>query len=99
MVKIRLYRTGAKKRPSYRIVAVDARTKRQGRVLEFLGTYDPVNDGAVQLRRAAIDAWVEKGAVLSDTVASLLRRHRSTPEPPAASKPDAVAAPAPAPAE
>ncbi len=65
MVKIRLYRTGAKKRPSYRLVAVDSRTKRQGRVLEYLGTYDPLNDGAVQLRRAAIDAWVAKGAVLS----------------------------------
>ncbi len=76
MVKIRLYRTGAKKRPSYRIVAVDSRAKRQGRVLEYLGTYEPLKDGAVQLRRAAIDAWVAKGAVLSDTVASLLRRHR-----------------------
>ena len=93
MVRIRLYRTGAKKRPSYRIVAVDGRTKRQGRVLEFLGTYDPLNDGAVQLRRAAIDAWVEKGAVLSDTVASLVRRQRAAPdEPAAAASPEPAAA-------
>ena len=92
MVKIRLYRTGAKKRPSYRVVAVDSRTKRQGRVLEYLGTYDPLNDGAVQLRRAAIDAWVAKGAVLSDTVASLLRRGSDEAGEPAVE-------PAPAPAE
>ncbi len=92
MVKIRLYRTGAKKRPSYRLVAVDSRTKRQGRVREYLGTYDPLNDGAVQLRRAAIDAWVAKGAVLSDTVASLLRRGSDEAGEPAVE-------PAPGPAE
>ena len=41
MVKIRLLRAGAKKRPFYRIVAMDERRKRDGRALEFLGTYDP----------------------------------------------------------
>ena len=92
MVKIRLYRTGAKKRPSYRVVAMDSRTKRQGRVLEYLGTYDPLNDGAAQLRRGAIAAWVAKGAVLSDTVASLLRRGVDEGG-------EAAAEPAPAPAE
>ena len=76
MVKIRLFRTGTRKRPHYRIVAIDHRAKRQGRTLEQLGTYDPRGGGAVTLREGAIDRWVERGAQMSDTVASLLRRHR-----------------------
>ncbi|MCP4004621.1 MAG: 30S ribosomal protein S16 [bacterium] len=76
MVKVRLYRTGAKKRPSYRIVAIDSRKKRQGRVLELLGTYDPIKDSAVVLRQEALDRWIGKGAQLSDTVASLIRRKK-----------------------
>ena len=75
MVRIRLFRAGAKKRPKYRIVAVDSRTKRGGRVLEFLGTYDPLHAGtAISVRRTAFDAWVAKGAQVSDTVASLIRK-------------------------
>ena len=81
MVKIRLYRGGAKKRPAYRIVAIDSRAKRQGRVLEFLGTYDPLKDGAVTVRREALQQWVERGAQLSDTVASLVKRADRTPAP------------------
>jgi small subunit ribosomal protein S16 len=73
MVKIRLFRTGATKRPMYRIVAVDGRSKREGRVLELLGTYDP-RKGDVQVKRTAIDTWVGRGAHLSDTVRSLLRK-------------------------
>ncbi len=45
MVKVRLYRTGARGKPSYRIVVMDQRKKRQGRVLELLGTYDPRGSG------------------------------------------------------
>jgi len=75
MVRIRLFRAGAKKRPKYRIVAVDSRVKRGGRVLEILGTYDPLKPGTVlSLRRAAFDQWVGKGAQVSDSVASLIRR-------------------------
>ncbi|MCG8591813.1 MAG: 30S ribosomal protein S16 [Proteobacteria bacterium] len=74
MVKIRLLRAGAKKRPFYKVVAMDERKKRDGRALEFLGTYDP-NKPAVTLRREAIDAWVAKGAQLSTTVRSLLRNN------------------------
>ena len=44
MVKIRLFRTGTRKRPMYRIVAMDHRKQRQGRTLEQLGTYDPRGD-------------------------------------------------------
>ena len=77
MVKIRLSRAGAKKRPFYRIVAIDERRQRDGRPLEFLGTYDPkLNPERVVVRSEAIDAWLKKGAQLSPTVKSLLRRSR-----------------------
>ena len=77
MVKIRLTRAGAKKRPYYRIVAIDDRRQRDGRPLEFLGTYDPKTDPErVVIRSEAVDAWVKKGAQLSPTVKSLMRRAR-----------------------
>ncbi len=75
MVKIRLTRAGAKKRPFYRIIAIDERRQRDGRALEFLGTYDPkANPEKVLLQTDAIEAWVKKGAQLSPTVKSLMRR-------------------------
>lgn len=77
MVTVRLYRTGAKNTPSYRIVVMDSRKKRQGRVLEQLGTYDPRGGGAVELREASLAKWVERGAILSDTVASLVKRQKA----------------------
>lgn len=78
MVKIRLTRLGAKKRPYYRLVAVDSRTRRDGRPLEFLGTYDPVSrDKALDLDVPRVDAWLAKGAQLSDTAAALVRRARA----------------------
>jgi len=76
MVTVRLYRTGAKNNPSYRVVVMDSRKKRQGRVLEQLGTYDPQGDGAIQIREAALAKWIENGATLSDSVASLVRRQK-----------------------
>lgn len=76
MVKIRLFRTGTKKRPSYRIVAIDQRRKRQARVLEILGTYDPRREGALDLRPEAVERWVSRGAQMSSTVGSLVRRAR-----------------------
>ncbi len=75
MVKIRLTRRGAKKRPFYRIVAIDERKPRDGRPLEYLGTYDPLpNPERVDLKVEKIEAWVAKGAQLSPTVRSLLKR-------------------------
>ena len=77
MVKIRLTRVGAKRKPFYRVQAIDEREKRDGRALELLGTYDPnANPAVVDLDTAKIDAWVAKGAQLSDTVASLLKQAR-----------------------
>ena len=80
MVKIRLYRTGSRKRPQYRIIAIDSRAKRQGRCLESLGTYDPSGPGGVALNEVAIERWISRGAQLSDTVRSLLRRQRRAGE-------------------
>jgi small subunit ribosomal protein S16 len=76
MVKVRLYRTGARSKPSYRIVVMDQRKKRQGRVLELLGTYDPRGSGGIQYSEAALAKWVERGAQLSDTVRTLVVRHK-----------------------
>jgi small subunit ribosomal protein S16 len=77
MVKIRLTRAGARSQPFYRIVAVDERRKRDGRALELLGTYDPkANPERLVVKSEAIDSWVKKGAQVSPTVKSLLRRSR-----------------------
>lgn len=78
MVKIRLTRAGAKKRPFYRVIAIDERDKRDGRALEFLGTYDPkTKPPVVTLDVAHVDAWVAKGAQLSDSVRSILKQARA----------------------
>lgn len=77
MVKIRMMRMGSKKRPFYRVMAIDERKQRDGRPLEFLGTYDPrIEPPAVKLDLEAIDGWIGKGAQLSDTVRSLVNRAR-----------------------
>jgi small subunit ribosomal protein S16 len=90
MVKIRLQRGGAKRRPFYRVIAIDERAKRDGRALEFLGTYNPVVDPPdIRLKNDRIEAWTQQGAQLSDAVRGLIKRARKQPQ--------AAAAPAPAP--
>jgi small subunit ribosomal protein S16 len=77
MVKIRLTRAGSKKRPFYRVTAIDERKQRDGRPLQFLGTYDPKPDQEdVNLDIEGIEAWLAKGAQMSDTVRSLVKRAR-----------------------
>jgi len=79
MVVIRLRREGTKDRPFYRIVAADQRFRRDGRFLEILGTYDPLqekNNVKVDLDKA--NAWIAKGAQPSETVASLLKRAKAS---------------------
>ncbi len=77
MVKIRMMRMGSKKSPFYRVMAIDERKQRDGRPLEFLGTYDPrVEPPALNLNLDGIEAWVGKGAQLSDTVKSLVGKVR-----------------------
>jgi small subunit ribosomal protein S16 len=77
MVTIRLSRAGAKKRPFYSIVAIDRHARRDGRPLEYLGTYDPITTPKqIRLDAEKIDAWVKRGAQLSDAVSALLREQR-----------------------
>ena len=71
MVKIRLFRTGTVKKPMFRIVAIDERARRQSRVLEALGTYDPRHGGKVTLDDASAKKWLDRGAQASDTVATI----------------------------
>jgi small subunit ribosomal protein S16 len=80
MVKIRLARHGAKKRPFYRIVAADSRSPRDGRFIEQLGFYDPTKDPAVvQLKTDKLKKWLQNGAQPTDTVARLI--HKAEQEP------------------
>lgn len=77
-VKIRMTRMGRRHRPFFRINAIDARTPRDGRILEKLGHYDPLEkDPAKQivLNRQRIQYWLDSGAVPSETVSEILLRH------------------------
>ncbi len=75
-VRIRLARGGTKKRPFYRIVASDARTPRDGRFLEKLGTYDPLAEPSkVDLNRPRLEYWMGVGATPTETVRRLLKRN------------------------
>jgi len=74
-VKIRLLRMGRKKKPFYRIVAIDSRVRRDGRYLENLGYYDPLaNPAVVKIDKGKVLAWLEKGAIPSETVFNLLQK-------------------------
>lgn len=76
MVKIRLFRTGAKNRPSYRIVAADARVKRNGKILEILGFYDPKTDPVtIKIKMDRIKHWLGQGAQPTKAVKNLLEKH------------------------
>jgi len=73
-VIIRMRRTGSKHRPYYRLVATDSRMPRDGRFIEILGSYHPIEKpGRVVLDEEKIIGWLEKGAETSDTVNSLLK--------------------------
>ncbi len=76
MVKIRLKRMGAKKRPYYRIVVMDARSPRDGRTIDELGYYHPieVEDKQVVFKEEKVRHWLEQGAQPTDTVRRLLGR-------------------------
>ncbi|MFW6334072.1 MAG: 30S ribosomal protein S16 [Desulfosalsimonas sp.] len=74
-VKIRLARHGAKKNPFYRIVVADGRYPRDGRFIETVGTYNPmVEPHEVSLKTDRITHWIDKGAIPTDTVNSLLKQ-------------------------
>ncbi len=74
MVRIRLRRVGARKQPSYRIVAADKEKKRDGRFLEILGFYNPRTDPpTVTLKEDRVYDWLKKGAQPSDAVQKIFR--------------------------
>lgn len=80
MVKIRLTRGGAKKRPFYHIVVTDQRNKRDGRSIERLGYYNPVahgNEKRVELNTDRVNHWVSQGAQLTDKVRMLVKEASS----------------------
>lgn len=75
MVKIRLRRVGAKKKPSYRIIVADSRNARDGRFIETLGTYNPLADPVeIKVDIAKAKEWIGKGAQPTDTVRALLKK-------------------------
>jgi small subunit ribosomal protein S16 len=75
MVKIRLARHGAKKKPFYRIVVADERSPRDGRYLELIGTYDPLqNPAGVHIKQDKLEKWLKNGAQPTDTVARLIKK-------------------------
>ncbi|HYI24317.1 MAG TPA: 30S ribosomal protein S16 [Thermomicrobiales bacterium] len=75
MIKLRLRRTGAKKRPSYRIVAAEHSSPRDGRFIEIIGHYDPLTEPAtVKVNEERAKYWLSVGAQPSETVAGLLKR-------------------------
>ena len=76
-VRIRLKRTGRRNRPFYRICVFDSRTRRDGKPIEELGSYDPRGDDwaqKVKLKRSRAHYWLTVGALPSETVGSILRR-------------------------
>jgi len=82
MVRIRLKRTGRRHKASYRVVAVDVRKSRDGRVIEELGYYDPGHknpDLRCKLKLDRIEYWLGVGAHPSETVAELLKKARKEP--------------------
>ncbi|CAA9557323.1 MAG: SSU ribosomal protein S16p [uncultured Thermomicrobiales bacterium] len=96
MLKMRLRRTGAKKRPSYRIVVAEHTAPRDGKFIEILGHYNPLTEPAtVKVNEERAQYWLSVGAQPSETVAGLLTRAgvisaKPASEPVAASASEAV---------
>ena len=77
MVRIRLARHGAKKKPFYRIVVTDSRSPRDGRFIDQLGYYDPTKQPAVvEIKKEKLDRWLQNGAQPSETVTQLIKKVR-----------------------
>ena len=81
-VKLRLMRMGKTKQPTYRVVAADSRSPRNGRFIEILGTYDPRQEpSVVKIDTAKANDWIAKGAQPTEVVARLLKVAESQPAP------------------
>ena len=77
MVRIRLRRVGAKKKPLYRIIVVDRRKDGLGDVIETVGSYDNrSNPKVIKINKERVTYWLEKGAQPTETVKNLLRKEK-----------------------
>ena len=75
MVKIRLQRQGKKKAPFYHIVVADSRASRDGKIIEQIGTYDPMTKpSTIVLDKEAVEKWIKNGAKPTDTVKALIEK-------------------------
>ncbi len=75
MVKIRLQRQGKKKAPFYHIVVADSRSPRDGRIVEKIGTYDPMTEPAtINLDKEKVESWIKNGAKPTDSVKQLIEK-------------------------
>mgnify|MGYP004569634239 FL=1 len=74
MVKIRLQREGKKKAPFYHIVVADSKSPRDGKIIEKIGTYDPMTKpSTIVLNKEKLEQWMKNGAQPTDTVKSLIK--------------------------
>lgn len=78
MVRIRLERRGKRGRPFYRLVVMDARESRSGRVLDVLGYYDPLRPGVFKVDLEGVEEWLAKGAQLTDRAKNIVRLAKRT---------------------
>ena len=75
MVKIRLQREGKKKAPFYHIVVADSRSPRDGKIIEQIGTYDPMtNPSTIVLDSEKVEKWIKNGAKPTDTVKKIIEQ-------------------------
>ena len=75
MVKIRLQRVGKKKAPFYHVVVADSRSPRDGKIVEKIGTYNPMTDPAtIVLDNEKVATWIKNGAKPTDTVKALIEK-------------------------
>ena len=79
-VHIRLTRKGRKKSPFYRIIVADSQAPRDGKFLDIVGTYDPMQEpAAVSIDSEKLDGWIKKGAKPTVTVKSLIKKYAAEP--------------------
>ena len=75
MVKIRLQRVGKKKAPFYHVVVADSRSPRDGKIIEQVGTFDPMTDQAtIKIDTDKVATWIKNGAQPTDTVKALIEK-------------------------
>ena len=80
-VRIRLTRLGRKKKPFYRIIVADSESKRDGKFLDVVGTYDPLqNPAVITINAEKLQEWIGKGALPTTTVKSLISKNSAAVE-------------------